>query len=704
MFQGRIVRAVHAVLRASRPALCCGLLGALALGACTGGADRGPVTSVPTPPHPSLAAVATPLAAGPESMYDLVNEGNLVDADALVRHVWNLPRYKPVALRGMPTWQEDPFKDKYWRFTFYSLRPTTNLLWAYYTTGKSRYRDALIDIVRDYARHEATNPPVDNSGADDPHATAFRAMILVNTYVKLRRSGDLSADLGSALLATISKDARFLALPGNYEATHNHGFSEAAALLLVGVNMPGLAGAAGWAALARERLGHFVVQAVDADGEEVEKSPFYHFYVLDFALQAERWSARNRIPLPTKFAGRVRAMLRFSTEVIWPDGTIPLAGSSVQTRPEGSIGLYQPVLRGFPEFAWAVTGGRTGRPPSHRAVLFPLSGHAILRSPVDPKRPYRENSQLLMDTGRPWTKHAHLEALAVTYYSAGRTLLPDSGLYTYQENSDAFRYFHGGRAHNTVVVDGSGAQRGPVRPGRSVTGPGWAYQSGYASVYPGVVHRRAVLLLAHDLMVVVDLLEPSGPAVKPRTFQQLWHLFPGAHVVLGPAGSAPPQVAVYDADDQPAMRIVQAALTGGTGPGVATAEIGTTGADAAALVPGARAPAAVNATVADRFGQVSPMQGWYSAEYGVLERTHVAEYTARGTGAVFVTAIVSGSRAAASSPVALTARRIGTGVDLDVCSRDGKRSAGAHVRLVAPAVRGEQVFVTERDKACRDGG
>jgi hypothetical protein len=622
---------------------------------CAGAADRKLATAVLKPAPAVTSEVSTALPDGRESVYSLVNTGTIADADALLRDVWNIPRYRPVTLPGGPSWTEDPYKQKYWRFYFYSLRATSSLLWAYYHTGRSDYRDKLLEILRSYVEHDAARNAREVHGMDDPHAMSYRAMVLVNTYAKLNRSGDLPADLRPGLLQSIRKIANQLSDPRNFQGTYNHGFTEAIALLLAGENFPDLKGSAGWASLARQRIAGLLDFAVDSDGVEKEKSPFYHFYVFDIMLQTEQWAEHNDIELPRRFSARIDEMTRYATEVIYPNGHIPLKGASLELRPARSISRYGDVIKKFPEFAFALTAGESGRPPSKRAAIFPVSGQSILRSPVDPQQPYTDNTQLLMDVGPLVSDHSHEEALAFTYYSHGRELLPDSGLNTYAFGT-ARDFFHGTSAHNTITVDGRDQDGGPVRAGLTTTGPTWAYQSGVAEVYRGVTHRRSVVLLARDVVLVVDNVTSN----RSHEYEQLWHMFEGARV-LADSGKAQ----AFNEFDNPALTIVQSSTE-------------------------------TESTLRSHYGEKSPMQGWISTKYGEARPNHVLGYVKKGSTAQYFTLITSGQYAGQTATVS------GTGGAGDLTADVCVGSFAAHVQIGKQAAAGEHVSVTEHE-GCRDG-
>jgi hypothetical protein len=303
-------------------------------------------------------------------------------------------------------------------------------------------------------------------------------------------------------------------------------------------------------------------------------------------------------------------------------------------------------MREFPQFGFAVTAGRSGSATTRRAVLFPQSGHAVLRARIDPGRSYRDNSQLVMNVGPPRTAHAHLDALAFSYYSNGRELLVDSGLYTYSDD-DGRSYFFGTRAHNTVVVDGQDQIPGPVLPGLNLAGDDWAYQSGSATVNDGVTHRRSVLLLGRDLVLVADTLTGT----RPHEYEQLWHIFPEARVITDGQ-----RLRAYDEYDNVALRIEQV-------------------------------PLAEPLTLRTYYGQNEPTQGWYSAEFGRMQPNHVGGYRIQSQHATYLTLIASEPHASAEPTV--TGTVAGGSVDATVCA-DGVAATVAIRDQAGPA---EQVSV-----------
>lgn len=568
------------------------------------------------------------LDSGRECIYAFLSAGKLAAADEALGDVWDIgPRAEPVHIAQL-TWQEDPFHDSYWRFIFYSLRPTANLLWAYYATGDHRYRDKLVDVLRSYAARElARDAALDREKFDNRHTTAFRAMVLVNSYGKLARSGDLPADLASSLRACIAKLGAFMADPHNFEPGQNHGFNEAAALLVVAVNFPDLDGAPAWQALATTRLGNLLSDTIDRDGVEVENSPFYHFYVLSFMWQIDSWAQRYAVALPDQFSARTRAMVRYGAYITQPDGFVPELGSSVafDVRKNTDSPIYDAIAAVDPEFQYVLTRGAAGRPPTERAMIFPESGQVVLRS--DFGADFGRHTFATFNAGKQRTNHSHADALAITYFASGEPLLPDSGVFSY-DAGDGHDYFFGTRAHDTIVVDGLDQPPGQVDAGLTAVGPNWVYQSGSHALHDGVVIKRGLVLLDRDLALVVDI----ATADQPHDLTQTWHAFPGA--VLAQAGL---DVTLSERDSAK-LAIHQLAADG--------------------------------ATLASIIGRDNPMQGWHSDQYNTKVPSYALEYTVHGSAARFATLLASGPYARAD--LRATATVSGDDAHVALCLGDAR--------------------------------
>jgi hypothetical protein len=602
---------------------------------------------------------------GKEAIYSFLSQGKVAVADEALNDVWDLgPRSRPVHIAPI-AWSEDPF-DKYWRVLFYGLRPLSNLLFAFYTTGNHAYLDKLCEVLRSYTTFESQRGSAPNQFLDDPHTAAFREMMLVNIRGKLARTGDLPADLDLPMRAAIEKTAGFLADAEHFQDGENHGFNEAAALLVAAANTPEAPSATGWQQLALDRLGELMGDAIDDDGVEIEDSPFYHFYVLSFVAQDSRWMHSYGVPLPDGFDAKLSRMFGYATYSPMPTGQVPLLGSSVTLNVRkllpavygaNSLGEIPGLDLTTPEFEYVRTGGAAGAEPSALDKRFEVSGQSFLRTGFGTEDEFDGRTWLSFNLGRWRSKHCHLDALAITYASGGVALLPDSGLYEYPTTGTTdpgIDYFSGTRAHNTVVVDGQDQANDPsvvanVHAGLLASGDDWAYESGSHGLYAGVTHARSLVLLAQDLAVVIDTVASSGA----HDYLQAWHLWPDAQVATGRGLDV-------DASDTAGHALaLRQALTAGV-------------------------------TVGAIKGQDSPfVQGYYSSEYGERIPNYALEYAVHGTAAQFVTAIASGARAT-SAPSVHAQMDPGGDIHVTICAGDVVREVAVHGQAQAD----ETVVVT----------
>ncbi|MFP2905759.1 alginate lyase family protein [Pyxidicoccus sp. 3LFB2] len=585
---------------------------------------------------------------GKEVAYLWLDEGDRESADLLLKDTWPIPRFDPVHLPPPLTWTEDPYNEKFWRYIFYGLRPTAHLLWAFRETGDRRYRDKLIDIFKSFAANKQNS-----AFSQDKHGTAYRAMVLVNSYWKLKHADALSWQEDMMLERLILEDAQFLEDPEHFEAGFNHGFAEAAALLLISENFPHFKSAPRWRELALARYEDLLSDIIGSDGFIIENSVYYQFYVFTQVYQLAQWSQTHGVEVSPQMWPVLERMARFASYVVQPDGRIPMLGASQRLL----VRKHQPVLLArmaavFPELAHMLTAGMCGSAPTERLAFFESSGVAVLRSSFDPALDYQAQTHLVFDMGPYRTDHSHLDALNVVLYSAGRTLLTDSGMFT-EEPGEEEDYFRSTRAHNTVTVDGLDQREGHARPGLSAQGGRWLYQSGSHKLYEGVHHWRAVMLLEQDVVLVLDRLTSQDA----HRFEQRWQFQPD--LTVSPQGAS---ASVTDATGKRVLQITQA-------------------------LPGGLSVSTVR-------GATHPYDGWYSEDYEVRKAATVLVYPREGTQAHYATLFTSGLNAL--SPARVSALPQQDGAEVHACAA----GRGYRIQVQRPGETDEAVTVTTAPEAC----
>jgi hypothetical protein len=454
---------------------------------------------------------------GKETIYPFFNDWSQKKADDLVNNTYDIDRYKPVKLAGAPTWTEDPYQDRYWRFNFYSLRDMKDLLDAAYQTHDPRYSNKMVSDLNSFLDHGMNQP----HSWDDFHGVAWRSMMLADSWYKLRAINALPISTSNKLLAAIEQHGQFLMSTSHYEPEYNHGTNEAAALYQLGVDFPQLPNAAQWKQVGRQRLADTLGSLVNKDGSLDEHSPYYDFYVLSKYYDLNVYSERYDKSIAPLFNQKLPAMINYATYILQPDLHVPLIGSSLDESIHNSD-EYAEMADANPQFKYVLTKGLKGTPPKQNNVVFPDTGQTVMRSGWAAKN-YTQQTQVIFNYGAYVTAHSHLDSLSLELYGAGKALLPGPGLYTYDLN-DLHNYFHGTSSHNAVTVDGHDQQEGSGVAGKFTQQGGVVSQSASDQLYPGVTQERQVIMLDRYTVLVID----KEHSATSHNYEQQFHLFPGA--------------------------------------------------------------------------------------------------------------------------------------------------------------------------------
>jgi hypothetical protein len=467
-----------------------------------------------------------PIVYGKEIIYSNIATGDIHVADGILDDKYEISRFEPVVITKQ-TWKEDPFFDIYWRFNYYNLEPVRDLLFAWQKTGKPAYKDKLIQITESFLDNGQKGPY-----SWDYHGVAFRVMTLISVKEKLHENNELSPELEKKILTALKVHGDFLADTAHFEKDYNHGLDQAAALFLLAANFPDMKGAGSWYQMASKRIAESQANIIDEDGVLVENSPYYHLYVLEKFLEINKYLKQNHLTIDGFSEDKLDKMVSYVVYMLQPDLSVPTVGASI-TRQINLFGLYKEIAEKRPDLLYVLTQGKEGEMPGKLNVQYPSSGQTIMRSAWNNKSGYANQAQVIFDVGNYRTNHSDLDALSFNLFGSGIALMPDAGLYTYEEGPHR-SYFHGTRSHNTVIVDGKDQSAGlelstqpkKVFPGFFEEGDGYVYQSGQHILYDGVSHERAIVLIEDSTILIFDDLKSSSN----HTYEQMFHLFPGAQV------------------------------------------------------------------------------------------------------------------------------------------------------------------------------
>jgi peptidoglycan/xylan/chitin deacetylase (PgdA/CDA1 family) len=530
-------------------------------------------------------------ANGREVVYDFLNRGDIEIANLMLENIYDITRYNPITIKNIE-WDEDPYDEKYWKFLFYSLRPTRHLLYTWIETGDNKYMEKLVSMLESY-----TDIGLDKEETwSDYHAVAFRAMVLNNSWWKLREENALSYSTNAKILKAISQHGEFLLSPEHYEEGHNHGINEAVALLTISVNFPDLPGAEQWESVAKKRLSDSLSNLIDRDGALIENSPYYHFYVLEKYSQIYSFTKDHNILISEDFEGKINSMIDYATYILQPNLEIPLIGASLKDEIKLS-GEMEKLASNNPSLMYVLSRGEKGLVPNITSKYFEYSGQTILRSNWSKGEEFKNQPYLFFDVGSYRTLHSDLDALNFTLFANGMDLIVDPGLYSYEANKYS-SYFDGTIGHNTVMVDDSDQLIGSAYPSPIVEENGYSYQAANHNLYPGVTHYRTVALLEDNLVLIMDKLVSKDK----HNYKQIFHIAPELEIELNDLS-----IIAKDKSGNTAMRIHQLSKN--------------------------------NISTNVDIGNDEEINGWCSNEYEKLIPCYAVSYEQESEQAVFVTVI-----------------------------------------------------------------
>ncbi len=496
--------------------------------------------------------------------YDLLGYSGLrfdpLGADAVVD--WHLD---PVHGRRAPrvAWSAVPFLDPscgdhkiIWELNRHQHWLTLGR--AFWLTGDAKYRGRCVRELRDWLD---VNPPRVGINWASMLELALRSLswvwalaLFVDTEAASATDLPWTVDLLVGLDLHLAHIERHLS---HYFSPNTHLLGEALGLYVCGLAVPQLAANARRADTGRRILLAEIGRQIGADGGHLERSTHYHRYTLDFYLLALIVARINRDPASVEFECVVSRLASAARLLADDRGRIPHIG-------DDDGGMLTPVTRRRPDdlrdslaIAAALLGRpqlSIGRPPEEVNWLL---AHAGAHQPVTPGahtpvRRVRLPSGALDDTGYYVSRtaasdhlvidggphgyqnagHAHADALSLTFSFRGQPLLIDPGTGCYTSDPDLRERFRSTALHNTVTIDGrpSSVSNGPFhwsrmancRVDRWQTADAFDFFDGSHDGYHPLAHRRCVLLLHGDLLIVADIIEGSGT----HTIAAHWHVDP----------------------------------------------------------------------------------------------------------------------------------------------------------------------------------
>jgi hypothetical protein len=473
---------------------------------------------------------------------------------------------------------------------------------AFHLTKDERFAAAFARHLESWIKQ---NPPGTGVNWISSLEIAFRAMSWIWAFNFFAGSPSLTPEL-------THKAFKYLYLHGRriekylstYYSPNTHLTGEALGLYYLGTQLPFFKRASHWRAIGENILTGEIEKQIGKDGVYFEQSTWYQRYTADFyihflILKTLSGEESNAEP-PGTLEIRLQSALDFLMRVTRPDGTTPLIGDDDGGRmlpltaaepgdfrgtlAVGAVlferGDYKRVAGEVSEEILWLLGCKgleafqnlTARMPSGSSAGFENGGYFVMRDGWADTDNY-----LLIDCGEVGALsggHGHADTLAVNLAMQGKTLLIDSGTYTYHESSERRDYFRSTAAHNALTIDdassseaaGKFSWKTKAAPNVSewIADERFDFFRGSHKGYERnknapAVHERSVLFIKNDYWIIRDYVETAAK----HNYALNFHFSPETNPLLEKAAGGNTCVGENPSGGQPGWRLFTFGDNGG---------------------------------------------------------------------------------------------------------------------------------------------
>jgi hypothetical protein len=423
---------------------------------------------------------------------------------------------------------------------------------AYLLTKKERYAAVFAQHLESWMEQ---NPPGFGINWFSSLEVAFRAISWIWAFHFFKDSESLTPELFQQALKYLYAHGRHLEkYLSIYYSPNTHLTGEALGLYYLGTQFEIFERAKHWRGLGEEILFAELDRQILADGVYFEQSTWYGRYTADFythflILKTFDRGDTNK-ELQGKFELKTQLLHDFLMYITQPDGSTPLIGdddggrclplSAAETNDfRGTLstaaivfgrGDYKHVAADFAEETLWLFGAEglksfenlRSYEPRQASKFFAEGGYFAMRDGWA-----TTDNFLLVDCGELGALnggHGHADALAIEMAIGGKTLLVDSGTYTYHESAEMRDFLRSTVAHNTLMID----ERSQSEPGGKFA---WktraqvsvqsqisedrfdffeASHNGYERLESPATHQRSILFLKNDYWIMRDFVQTHG--------------------------------------------------------------------------------------------------------------------------------------------------------------------------------------------------
>lgn len=433
---------------------------------------------------------------------------------------------------------------------------------AYWLTDDERYAKVFVEHLQSWMKQ---NPPGMGVNWCSSLEISFRVISWIWAFHFFKNSESFTDEVFQEALKFLFVQGRHIEkYLSTYYSPNTHLTGEALGLYYLGTQFDFLEHAEHWREIGEEILTNELDRQIFSDGVYFEQSTWYQRYTTDFYLHFLILQRLNGNELNAdsmeKPSSRTQDLLDFLMFMTRPDGTTPHIGdddggrclpltSDEPTNFRGTIALgaatfdrgdYKFVSKeASQEILWLL--GANGiekfnqicsHKPNSKSIAFPAGGYYIMRDGWTEKDNFMAIDAGLI--GALKGGHGHADTLAFELAVGGRTMLVDSGTYTYHKSKELRDFFRSSIAHNTLTIDEkSSSEFGTKFSWESmaeVSNKQWISQdrfdffeaahNGYRRLENSPAdYTRSILFLKNDYWVMRDFVKTVGE----HDYQQNFH-------------------------------------------------------------------------------------------------------------------------------------------------------------------------------------
>lgn len=424
---------------------------------------------------------------------------------------------------------------------------------AFWLTGDERYAETFARHLEGWMEE---NPPGIGINWFSSLEIAFRVMSWTWGFHFFKNSESFTPELFQKALKYIYLQGRHIEkYLSTYYSPNTHLTGEALGLYYLGTQFPFFNRADVWKKTGEEILFAELDRQILDDGVYFEQTTWYQRYTADFyihflllkTLQNDETknSEQNRL------FEKLQKQLDFLMHVTRPDGTTPIIGDDdggrmlpfSRSRPDdfrgtlttGAVlferGDYKFVAGNLTEETLWLLGLEgalsyetlAAEKPKQKSTAFRAGGYFLMRDGWE-----KTDNFLLVDAGQLGGlsgAHGHADALSIDLAAGGKTILVDSGTFTYHDPVEMRYYFRSTAAHNTLTIDDhSSSEQGgkfswitkaETKQKNWISKERFDFFSASHDGYERFIdnpstHTREILFLKNDYWIMRDFVETQG--------------------------------------------------------------------------------------------------------------------------------------------------------------------------------------------------